>query len=319
MSPQCYKSLDDVQLGVLSQLLTEGSEVSPRGAATLESLAVSFALLDPRRRCILNPQRRWSLPLALGELCWHLSGSTAAHELFYYAPGWQSFADSTGNIRGSCYGSKIFANAGGSSPWVLARRLLQADPDSRRAILYFGDPLSHLALDCKDAACAVSLQFMIRDGVLDALVCMRSNDAIWGLPYDVFLFTFLQELMALSLGISLGTYYHYAASLHLYARHRGLASRVLESGSPSTFAMPPMKDTAAINKFLDFERRIRADEKPPLLEGVDEYWQDLAEVLRLFQSSRRIGWSPTLRSAAESFPYGTILAPLAQERLQRIA
>src|SRR5262249_28376890 len=156
----------------------------------IENRCVSFVLSNPRRRCILNSQRKWSLPLALGELCWHLSGSVLVDALAYYAPAWRSFADSDGLIRGSCYGSKIFANDDGVSPWVRVRQLLQSDADTRRAVLYFNDSIDHLAPDCKDAACAISLQFMIRNGLLDAVVCMRSNDVIWGLPYDVFLFTF---------------------------------------------------------------------------------------------------------------------------------
>ena len=120
------------------------------------------------------------------------------------------------------------------------RRLLRSDRATRRAVLYFNDALSHLALDCPDAACATSLQFLIRAGALDAVVCMRSNDVIWGLPYDVFLFTFLQEMMAVELDVEVGVYHHFAASLHLYSRQRSLASRVLECKSWAEFRMPPL-------------------------------------------------------------------------------
>jgi thymidylate synthase len=47
---------------------------------------------------------------------------------------------------------------------------------------------------------------------------MRSNDAYVGLPYDIFLFTSLQELMASELDIEIGTYYHSVNSLHIYHR-----------------------------------------------------------------------------------------------------
>ena len=80
-TPQVYKSLDDIQLDVFSHLLNFGVRVSPRGFPTVESAAISFALTDPRSRCISNPARMWSFPLALGELSWHLSGSTRADEI----------------------------------------------------------------------------------------------------------------------------------------------------------------------------------------------------------------------------------------------
>src|SRR5258708_38322774 len=110
MSPLPCCSLDDAQYAVLSHLLEKGDRTSPRGLLTIESRAVSFTLLDPRSRCILNPCRKWSMPLALGELCWHLSGSTHASALAYYSPSWGSFADAEGQIRGSCYGSKVFVS-----------------------------------------------------------------------------------------------------------------------------------------------------------------------------------------------------------------
>jgi thymidylate synthase len=316
MIPSRYLSVDDAQHAILAHLLTAGVTTSPRGLATIESRALSFTLLDPRRRCILNPARKWSLPLALGELCWHLSGSTQASALAYYAPAWRLFADSEGQIRGSCYGSKIFLSPDADSPWTRVRRLLETDRDTRRAVLYFNDALSHLAPDCGDAACATSLQFLIRAGALDAVVCMRSNDVIWGLPYDVFLFTFLQEMMAVELGVEIGYYHHFAASLHLYEKQRSLAVRVLECKSSGEFSMPPLENPQGVQAFLDAERRMRLDHKDFRDEGLGVFWKDLAQVLRLFDTSRKIGWPATLNATSNATspqtPYFGVLKPLAR-------
>ncbi len=122
-----YKSMDEIQYDVLSRLLLAGEASSPRGMPTLEARAVSFTLADPRRRCIVNPARKWSLPLALGEVCWHLSGETGAEQLAYYAPVWKSFADNDGQIRGSCYGAKMFSKSLGVSPWMRVQELLRKD------------------------------------------------------------------------------------------------------------------------------------------------------------------------------------------------
>jgi thymidylate synthase len=48
---------------------------------------------------------------------------------------------------------------------------------------------------------------------------MRSNDIWMGFPYDVFSFTAMQCLMAMELGLGIGTYTHIAGSLHLYERN----------------------------------------------------------------------------------------------------
>lgn len=310
LSPE-YQSIDEAQVAILDHLLAHGELTSPRGLPTLEGRAVSFTILDPRRRCVLNPARKWSLPLALGETCWHLSGSTAAKDLAYYAPVWESFADDEGQIRGSCYGSKMFV--GDPSPWQRLVKLLSADRESRRAILYFNDSVSHLAIDCRDAACATSIQFLIRGGKLDAVVCMRSNDAIWGLPYDVFLFTFLQELLAVSLGLELGRYHHIASSLHIYQRHVALASRVLEFGQHEQFLMPPMQNPEMLPIFLAMERGIRTDKPRSSNANVSAYWQDLVEVLRLFRKSRDIGW-PSILESNFSSAYLPVLVPLSMEQ-----
>jgi thymidylate synthase len=309
MLPPRFQSLDDVQIAVLDLLLSEGVQTAPRGVPALECRAVTFTLLHTRRRCILNSARRWSLPLALGELCWHLSASTLASELAYYAPAWKCFADAQGRIVGSCYGAKIFHDTARGTPWALARHLLQADLETRRAVLYFDDTTSHLVPECPDAACANSLQFLLRDGKLDAIVAMRSNDVIWGLPYDVFLFTFLQELMARELGCQLGAYHHFAASLHLYDRHRDLACSVLKSVAPVTFTMPSLKTPQVPDSFLEFERSLRDQEHPPFMDELDDYWQELALVLRLYHTSRDIGWNATLQSSP-STQYLPVLRPL---------
>ena len=47
---------------------------------------------------------------------------------------------------------------------------------------------------------------------------MRSNDLWSGFPYDIFQFTCIQILLAMKLGVELGTYTHIADSLHMYER-----------------------------------------------------------------------------------------------------
>jgi thymidylate synthase len=84
------------------------------------------------------------------------------------------------------------------------------------------------------------MQFFIRDNRLHGLAYMRSNDAILGLPYDIFLFTMLQETMAATLVVELGEYHHYAGSLHLYSHHHTMAKEIVRNRVESEFEMPPM-------------------------------------------------------------------------------
>ena len=307
-----YGSLDEIEIAILGYLLDNGEYTCPRGIPTREVRGVSFTLGDPRRRCILNPRRRWSLPLAIGELCWHLSGSRKAAVLAYYAPTWTGYADAQGEIRGSCYGSKIFNSPPSPTVWELTRQLLTIDPATRRAVLYFNDATAHLDPSCPDAACATSLQFILRNGALDAILTMRSNDAILGLPYDIFLFTSLQELMAVDLGVSLGAYHHFVGSLHLYEKHRARADQIVRSnhGGDDEFCMPPLVDASGMQWLPKVEQRIRTGQEIDLhCETVGAYWRDLAEVLLVYRGSRETGWPSALHGFSSI--YRRVVEPLA--------
>jgi thymidylate synthase len=50
------------------------------------------------------------------------------------------------------------------------------------------------------------LQFLLRGGLRNLVVYMRSNEAYKGLAHDIFAFTMLQEIMAREIGADVGTY-----------------------------------------------------------------------------------------------------------------
>lgn len=284
---EVFDSVDKIYLSVLSTLLSKGSWVLPRGVKTLEIAPFIVALSNPRRRCVINLERRWSLPLALGEFCWHASASRELAALEYYAPRWREFSDDGYLVRGSCYGYRIFGvNGQGLSQWESVKAILRSDVSSRRAVLYFGDSTA-LNPQGKDVPCANTAQFLVRDGRLNAFVSMRSNDAMWGLPYDIFLFTMIQELLSCELQIPLGNYYHSAVSMHLYERHVEKATRMLRSMPAETFEMPPMSDPGQLSQFLHWERITRTGARVP--EGKQElgtYWMELLRVLKWYASRK---------------------------------
>jgi thymidylate synthase len=268
--------------------LKQGSPVTSRGMPTLELYPVAFAIRSPRRRCITNPERRWSLPLALGEFCWHATGSNELGFIEYYALRWREFADGVA-IIGSCYGHNIFHGKNEQpSQWDRLVHLLRVEPHSRRAVLQLFDHQIGLDPDTRDAPCTCNIQFMIRDERLHAIVYMRSNDAIWGLPYDVFLFTMLQELLSCTLGIELGSYFHVAGSLHLYQRHFELAKRILSCRLSFHHEMPSMHAHHQLERFLNLENRIRyTGELGPEAPALDPYWRHLLDVLRWYARRQR--------------------------------
>jgi thymidylate synthase len=103
------------------------------------------------------------------------------------------------------------------------------------------------------------------------------------LPHDVFAFTFLQELVARSIGHELGAYHHSVGSLHLYDKREGDARKFIDEGWQSTMEMAPMPvgdPWPSVDWLLANESAIRAGK----LEisnpaGIAPYWIDLARLL----------------------------------------
>lgn len=184
--------------------------------------------------------------------------------------------------------------------WVLD--LLRKDPATRQAVITIANP----AKDCyiwddfnyaqnepivtKDMPCTRSLQFMVtKEGELDLVVYMRSNDLIWGLSaVNVPNFTIMQEYVAWTLGLKVGTYYHVAANLHAYDRHSNLL-QTLSAIDPTEALdwdlMAPIKneDPPKANSHL-ISPIIKLDQKFNELSMVEHWDRPLIEnvdILRL--------------------------------------
>jgi thymidylate synthase len=281
-----FDSANQVQRWALKSVLEKGQVSAPRHQSTRELLFVSFSLTNPRHRCVTIPERRWSLPLAIGEFCWHAAGSDQVDFISYYTERWRDFSDDGTTIAGSCYGKKMFASdAGGKNQWSRAIDLLRDDPDTRRAVISFQGS-ADTSLQGKDVACATSLQFLVRNHALHAVVNMRSNDGVWGLPYDLFVFTMFQELMAISLNLSLGHYNHTASSLHIYERHYELAERVAASPERSSEPMTPMTDVSHLRQFLIQEELVRQGRGRNASIKLSPYWSNLIALLEAHRSRR---------------------------------
>ncbi|WP_160309562.1 thymidylate synthase [Lysobacter capsici] len=252
-------SSNSVQVALCREVMSRGGEVNPREMKTRELLGVSFELQNPRNRLTTLRGRNWSGALAVAEFLWHLRGDTSVDALSFYTPKWKDFADSDGMVRGSCYGARIFsAKDRCRSQWDSVKALLRNDISSRRAILSLMREVD-VSEETNDLSCTSTLQFIVRENKLHAFVSMRSNDVIWGVPYDLFLFTSLQELMALELGLEVGRYFHSAASMHIYEKHYELAEVIGRSDQSAidSGSMPCMTSMSDVRMLADDEISLR--------------------------------------------------------------
>ena len=109
------------------------------------------------------------------------------------------------------------------SQWEWALTRLKEEQHTCQAILFFSRPKDQWSGN-KDIPCTVFIQFIIRDNKLHLIGYMRSNDLVYGTPYNINYFTiFLHRMHAQLLpyypNLKIGSYTHHATSLHIYKRN----------------------------------------------------------------------------------------------------
>src|SRR3712207_1347251 len=81
---------------------------------------------------------------------------------------------------------------------------LRHDRTSRQVVLQIwdaGQDMPDPGPRSRDIPCTIASHLLVRNDRLDWLQVMRSNDFVWGLPYNIVQFTTLQEIMAGWLGV----------------------------------------------------------------------------------------------------------------------
>ncbi len=309
------KTIDDVMRQVYKAILSNGEHITPSKGGAAELRGVLLEIANPRARLSRTETR--GKPLScLGELCWYLAESDDLDFISYYIPDYHQFAD--GDTIFGAYGPRLF-NWKGLDQMRNVIDLLRAKRDSRQAVIQLFDA-GDIVEKHNDVPCTCTLQFLRRSEKLHMFACMRSNDAYLGMPHDIFSFTMLQEVIARSLSIELGTYKHAVGSLHIYDRHIEDAKKYREEGWQSSISMPLMPEGdpwPAIKSLLEAECALR---EAGSLAGIaltklDPYWEDLIRLLCVFRCWKdgRDDSIRTLRDEMHSDVYG----PFIEQRLNR--
>lgn len=97
--------------------------------------------------------------------------------------------------------------------WREARSKLEADPDTRQAIVFIGSPADGMS---NDLTCTLTMQFLIRRGKLYTNVSMRSWDLAKGMPLDIMMFSGANLMLARTLNVKPGNVIVTAGSAHIY-------------------------------------------------------------------------------------------------------
>lgn len=329
MSPHAQLSfsadtLDDLLREVFDQIRANGVQIKPSKGAATELTGVAIELRNPRARLSVT-ETRGKLIGCLGELLWYLSGSDSESFIVYYLSFYKSFAEK-GVIPGA-YGPHLFSPPQEGLPhqFEAVKALLLRKPESRRAVIALYNS-NDLVSQPKEAPCTCSLQFLVREGRLHLIAHMRSNDARRGLSTDVFCFTMLQEVLARSLGMDVGTYKHFVGSLHIYDVDMPNVEAFLKEGwQASTTSMPPMPvgdPWPSIRQVLDAEGQLRAGSILTLdgYSALNSYWLDLLRILLLFRLLRKT--QPPEHALASSVAAAVVsdaFRPYLDDMLRRVS
>lgn len=222
-------TLNHEWLTTLRLIVHGGRPVSPRNYETYERLQHTVTVEMPY--CVLtHPERALSYQFMAAEAYWILTGNDRVDGIAPWNKNIEKFSDNGRTFFGA-YGPRIVSQLN----YVVNK--LKFDPWSRQAGLTVwreNPPFT------KDIPCTVSIFAMIRDRRLNLHVFMRSSDVWLGLPYDVFNFSMLANLICCRLntgpelaslgGVTPGFLYLTAASMHLYRINADAANVVLLDG-----------------------------------------------------------------------------------------
>lgn len=176
-------SVKDIRQFFIDELNDEAYTIDKTGQKTIELIGASFIASEPS--IFGTPNEDYIQK----EIEWYLSGSTNINDIYGEdrdAPAaWKYAANKHGEIN-SNYGHLIFDYKFHNQFDNAVDELLM-NPDSRRASMIYTRPsiwAEYNENDKSDFICTNAVTYYIRDGVLHAVVQMRSNDVVFGYKND---------------------------------------------------------------------------------------------------------------------------------------
>ena len=239
----------------------DGVLVQPsRGGATKEILHAAITVNDPRQRWVASRQPPLNVAFAIAEVVWIMTGRNDLAFLKAWNSRLPEYVGKGPYLHGA-YGYRLRHHKG-LDQLARAYEALSNSPDTRQAVLQIWDSSIDLPqpdgtpVD-KDIPCNVMSVLKVRDGKLEWLQVIRSNDLFLGVPHNFVQFTCLQEVMAGWLGVDCGAYHQVSDSLHLYEHHEEcvFALAPLPDLPPNTDSLALPKE-ASETAFGELGRRI---------------------------------------------------------------
>ena len=303
--------------GILQDVLAAGRPAEARGRKFLDYSGWSGVLSNPRAREIWNPVRGIRRGYNAASVAWNLAERNDVESICWWNPNGRKISDNGLTFYGANYGQRW-------NPYLdEAIDLLRSDPGTRRAFVPIWKPddlmketvttLGHQApvrerysRVGKDVPCTLGFGLKIRKTQplpvsmpearapwLDMQVIMRSNSAFFVFPYDIYLFSVLQELIANEMGLLLGELSWMAMSMHVYEDELAIVTDALKWYSENDVEHDPMPEipttlhNARVLYPEAFERFMK-DQSPPIYEFPTD-----PVILEMFEGAREIADAKT--------------------------
>lgn len=236
---------------LLSTIMDEGKESSPRNSNIKECIDVSLKINSPNPlvcipgiRDVVDKTTREGKYLR-AEYVWYMSGSSSPCFIGLFGSMWNTLINNfdktsseNGNVN-SNYGKRVFHlspehyirfSPRSSYKWVVNE--LKKDRDSRKAIIQYTSPYIYFD-GVNDFTCTQTQHFLIRNNVLSNIINIRSSDAIKGLTFDIPWWDFVGQSIAAELGASYEEMSVHIGSSHIYETDYNLVNRMLDNESTS--------------------------------------------------------------------------------------
>jgi thymidylate synthase len=196
--------------------LTAGRFVTDKtGVKTIELVGANFHADEPTIFGKVNDD------YIKRELDWYKSKSLNVNDIPGKVPEiWKMVADKDGYIN-SNYGWCIWSTENHDQYWKVYNEL-DKNRGSRRAVMIYTRPTMHEDYNrngMSDFMCTNTVQYLIRDNVLHAVVQMRSNDVVFGYRNDFAWQNHVAQLLEAALGCDSRKVIWNVGSLHVYERH----------------------------------------------------------------------------------------------------
>ena len=157
-----------------------------------------------------NSVRRLDPKYAAAEFLWYFDPTGSIDMITKYAPQYKNFAEPSGEVHGA-YGKRFVYYF---KPLIEQLKI----EGNRRCVIALYESSDLMHPQAKDIPCTLNWQFIVDDNKLCMIANMRSNDVWLGMPYDIYVNTLIQRVIASNLGLECGWYQHQVMNIHLYER-----------------------------------------------------------------------------------------------------